>query len=680
MLNRKLPQIWHGGDYNPDQWPREVWLEDMRLFKLAHINVATLPVFSWALLQPEEDRYEFGWLDEVLDLLSRHGVYACLATSTAAHPAWMAHRYPDVLRVNFEGRRRRFGGRHNSCPNSPTYRRFSVQLADRLAERYKEHPALVAWHVSNEYGGYCYCENCAEAFRTWLTRRYGMLEELNDRWKTQFWSHTFYDWDEIVPPNALSEQWGSDRTAFQSISLDYNRFQSDSLLACYVGERDAIRRWTPNVPVTTNLMGTYKPLDYFAWAREMDVISWDSYPSAGAHPADIALRHDLMRGLKGGQPFMLMEQTPNQQNWQAYNAVKRPGVMRLWSYQAVAHGADTVMYFQLRQSQGACEKWHSAVIPHAGHEHNRIFREVAALGSELERLGDAVLGARSDARVAILFDWENWWALEFSSGPSIDLKYLPQIEKYYRALWSQRIPVDFVHPDMPLDRYDLLIAPAAYLLQPGYATRVEAFVAGGGTLVTTFMSGMVDENDRAVLGGYPGELRRVTGIWAEEFDALVPQAKNAVVIETESLAGRYECGLICGIIHAETAEVVGTYEIDFYANTPALTRNRFGTGEAWYLATDPEPALITRLLRQICDQHAIQPLLEAPDGVEVTERVKDGRRFTFVLNHNDHAVEVDLGARQGHDLLSGRALNRRESLGPRSVWIIEAETTAETRC
>jgi beta-galactosidase len=673
MLNQKLPKIWHGGDYNPDQWPRSVWDEDMRLFRLARIDIATLPVFSWALLQPEEERYEFGWLDEALGLLAANGVYACLATSTGAHPAWMARRYPDVCRIDFHGRKRRFGFRHNSCPNSPTYRHYAERLAGKLAERYAQHPSLVIWHISNEYGGYCYCDNCASAFRAWLRRRYGTLDELNERWSTRFWGHTFYDWDEIVPPNLLTEHFGPNETAFQSISLDYNRFQSDSLLECYRLEYDVIKRYTPDVPVTTNLMGTYKPLDYFAWARHMDVVSWDNYPTMKADPAGIALRHDLMRSLKGGAPFMLMEQTPNQQNWQAYNAVKRPGVMRLWSYQAVARGADTVMYFQLRQSRGACEKWHGAVIPHAGHAENRIFREVADLGRELEQLADALLDSRAEAQVAILFDWENWWALEFSSGPSVDLKYIPQVEKYYRACWQQQIAVDFVHPSMPLDRYKVLIAPVAYLLQPGFAQQVEEFVARGGTFVTSFLSGMVDGNDRVVLGGYPGELRRVTGVWAEEFDALFPDQKNAVVIDGAhpELHGRYECGLICGILHAETAEPVGLYADDFYAGTPALTRNRFGRGTAWYVGTDPDQSLVDRLVGLICREAGVAPLLAVPSGVEVAERVKEGRRFLFVLNHNAAAVRIDLEGRRGRDLLTGQPVEGSVALAPRGVLIAE---------
>lgn len=645
-----MPKIWYGGDYNPDQWPRATWNEDMRLFNLAAINIVTLPVFSWALLQPSEEQYEFGWLDEIMAKVTEAGLKVCLATATAAHPAWMAHRHPDILRVDHEGRKRTFGKRGNSCPHSPTYRTYAPRLAGLLAERYGANPAVAVWHISNEYGGYCYCDSCAAAFRVWLRARYGSLATLNERWYTRFWSHTFYDWDEIVPPNALSES-----TTFHALTLDYARFQSDSLLDCCRLEIDAIRRHSPAVPITTNFMGSYKPLNYQAWAKHLDVISWDSYPSNRSHWTEAAFGHDLMRGLKNGQPFMLMEQTPSQVNWAPYCALKKPGMMRLQSYQAVAHGADTVMFFQLRQSRGSSEKFHGAVISHAGHEHTRVFREVAELGQELVKLGDALPGARVPARAAIFFDWENWWAMENVSGPSKDWTYMPQVLKYYRALREQNIAVDVIGPDTDLSGYAVVVAPSLYMLRAGYGDRVEAFVANGGTFVTTFMSGLVDENDLVTTNGYPGDLRRVLGIWVEEFDGLFPDQRNAMVVSKDlpELVGAHEVGLICSILHAETADVVGTYRDDFYAGTPALTRNRFGSGSAWYIAADPDPSFVAGLMQHVCASAGISPALGAPAGVEVALRTRDGASFLFVLNHNPGPVTVDLAAYSGIDLLTG---------------------------
>ncbi|WP_199614194.1 beta-galactosidase [Paenibacillus alkalitolerans] len=672
MINEKLPKIWYGGDYNPEQWESDVWDEDIRMFKLAGIDVATLNVFSWALSQPNEDTYDFAWLDETIDRLYNNGIYTCLATSTGAHPAWMAKKYPDVLRVDYQGRKRAFGGRHNSCPNSPTYRKYSRLIAGKLAERYKDHPGLLIWHVSNEYGGYCYCERCAEGFREWLRGRYGTLDKLNKAWNTRFWGHTFYDWDEIVPPNELSEEWGGNRTNFQGISLDYRRFMSHSLLECYKIEYDELKKHTPHIPVTTNLMGTYPVLDYFEWAKYMDVVSWDNYPSLTTPVSYTAMVHDLMRGLKGGQPFMLMEQTPSQQNWQPYNSLKRPGVMRLWSYQAVARGADTVMFFQLRRSIGACEKYHGAVIEHVGHENTRVFRECAELGGELQKLSDKVLDARVEAKVAIVFDWENRWAVELSSGPTIALKYVDEVHKYYDALFGMNIQTDMIGVEEDLSKYDIVIAPVLYMVKPGYAQKIEEFVRNGGTFVTTFFSGIVNENDLVTVGGYPGELRKVLGIWAEEIDALFPDQKNQVVMKQPlgSLNGSYECGLLCDLIHLEGAEPVAEYGSDFYKGMPAVTVNRFGQGQAWYVATSPDAEFLGGFLANLCESKGVKPLLNAPAGLEVSRRTKDGNSMLFLLNHNPEAVTVELDGSRYTDLLTGKSVSGSASVPGRGVVIL----------
>ncbi|WP_085278098.1 beta-galactosidase [Paenibacillus barengoltzii] len=675
MINEKLPKIWYGGDYNPEQWGPDVWKEDERMFKLAGIDVATVNVFSWAMIQPSEETYDFAQLDETIDRLYKSGVYVCLATSTGAHPAWMARKYPDVLRVDVQGRKRRFGGRHNSCPNSPTYRKYAARLAGKLAERYKDHPGLLIWHVSNEYGGYCYCDNCAAAFRVWLRERYKTLDELNRVWNTRFWGHTFYDWEEIVVPNELSEEWGGNRTNFQGISLDYRRFQSDSLLECYKLEYDEIKKHTPNVPVTTNLMGFYPELDYFKWAKSMDIVSWDNYPSLDTPVSFTAMAHDLMRGLKSGAPFMLMEQTPSQQNWQPYNSLKRPGVMRLWSYQAVARGADTVMFFQLRRSIGACEKYHGAVIEHVGHEHTRVFREVAELGRELDQLGDTLLDARTEAKIGIVYDWENRWAIELSSGPSVALNYVNEVHKYYDTLFQMHVESDMVSVEEDFSKYEILIAPVMYMVKPGFAKKVEEFVAGGGTFVTTFFSGIVNENDLVTLGGYPGELRSVLGIWAEEIDALLPGRTNQIVMKEAwgALSGQYECGLLCDLIHAEGAEVLAEYGSDFYQGMPVVTVNSFGKGRAYYVASSPDAAFLQGFLKNLCEEKGIQPLLDAPEGVEVARRVKDGKAFLFLLNHNEGAAEVEIGSEAYKDLLAQTEVSGTVQVPGRGVVILEGK-------
>lgn len=673
MISSKLPKMFYGGDYNPEQWDHETHLEDLRMFQLAGIDIATINVFSWALIQPDEVTYHFEGLDQLINSLYESGVYICLATSTAAHPAWMAMKYPDVLRVDADGRKRKFGGRHNSCPNSPTYRKYSEKIADKLAERYKDHPAVLVWHISNEYGGDCYCDNCEKAFRVYLKQRYQTLEQLNKAWNTNFWGHTFYDWDEIVLPSNLSEHWGNNNSTFQGISLDYSRFNSDSMLDCYRLEYDAIKKHIPDSVVTTNLMGFFKQLDYFKWAKYMDIVSWDSYPGLATPVSFTAMAHDLMRGLKDGQPFMLMEQTPSQQNWQPYNSLKRPGVMRLWSYQSVAHGADTIMFFQLRRSVGACEKYHGAVIEHVGHEHTRVFREVAELGKELQLLGDKTLDATVDAKVAIVFDWDNWWAIEKSSGPTVALNYVDQVHKYYAAFFRRNIQVDIISVDTDISKYDIVLAPVLYMVKPGFAAKLEKFVEAGGTFLTTFFSGIVNESDIVTTGGYPGELRKLLGIWVEEIDALLPEQKNSIVLKEAygDLQGEYGCGMLCDLLHSEGAEIIAEYGDDFYKGMPVVTRNTFGQGEAWYVASDPEDRFLDGLLGQLAAAKNIDSLLHTPEGVEVTARTKDGQQYLFVMNHNATAQSYDLGETEARDLLTDRSLSGTIEIEGRGVQLLE---------
>lgn len=642
-LNPRAPFIWHGGDYNPEQWPQTTWDEDMRLMQQSHFKVATVGVFSWVSLQPEEERFTFEWLDTVIEKLTAAGRQVCLATPSAAQPAWMSQRYPDVLRADEQGRRRHHSGRVNYCPTSPNYRRLSVQMAQKLAERYHKHPALIAWHVSNEYLAACYCENCAAAFREWLKQRYASLDELNQRWWTAFWSHTYTDWSQIEPPYANGER------SIHAQVLDYQRFQSEMMLECYKGERDAIRAYS-NLPVTTNMMGTYPGLDYRAWAKEIDVISWDCYPGPKDHPSDTAFMHDLMRGLRDGQPFLLMEQTPSSQNWQDYNALKRPGILRLWSYLALAHGADSVMYFQWRRSRGSCEKMHGAVIEHSGRSDTRVFREVQQLGAELEHLQNRTLGGVTPSEVALLIDWNNWWAIDACSGPVRDKRYIPALRQHYAAFWQRNVPVDIVFSDSDFSRYRVLIAPMLYMLKPGVAERIAAFVKQGGTFVTTYFSGMVDECDRAFENGYPGPLSEVLGIWNEEIDALTPGQQNRIVLSDGGES--YTCGHLCAIVHCEGAAPLATYGDDFYAGTPVLTRHAFGEGQAYYLGSEPEPRFLADFYERLLAEQQIQPLLDTPEGVEVTCRQTARGPLLFALNHQNVPAQVTLPEhRRYQDLL-----------------------------
>ncbi|MEU0243941.1 beta-galactosidase [Streptomyces sp. NPDC006235] len=668
MTAPRTPKIPYGGDYNPEQWPETVRDDDHRLFTRAGIDTLTVGVFTWSLTQPAPDTYDFTVLDRSLDRAAAEGRQVCLATGTAALPPWLAKRHPEVNRTDFEGRRHRYGQRHNFCPSSPVYRRHATALASRLAERYADHPALLAWHINNEYGGACYCELCAEAFREWLRDRHGTLDAINDAWWTTFWSHRYTDWDQIEPPSALTEHWrGPDHTAFQGITLDYFRFTTDALLGCFLAEKEVIRAHDQDTPVTTNFMGTFRPLDYHRWAPHLDFASWDNYPPLDAPPTRPALAHDLMRGLKDGAPFWLMEQTPSTTACRDVNPLRRPGELRLATFQAIAHGADAALYFQMRASRGACEKYHGAVIAHAGRDDTRVFHEVAGLGRELESLGDRTLGARTPARTALLFDWDSWWALEISDGPSRLVKYPDVVHAYYRAAREAGADVDVIPQTADLTPYDVVLAPALHMIKGDLATRLEEVAARGGTVLATFLSGRVDEHDRAFLTDVPGPLAPLMGVRVDEWDAR-PSEFTQPIPELQA-----EARLVFELVLPRGAEPVATYGTDFYAGTPAVTRNRFGDGEAWYVATALDQPGADRIVRRILACHdLLGPYADHPAVETATRVTPQGTPLLFLLNHAPEPARLTAHA-TATDLLTGKRVDQGEPLvlDPLGVAILQ---------
>ncbi|PST46411.1 beta-galactosidase [Bifidobacterium callitrichos] len=692
----------YGGDYNPEQWPEEIWREDMRLLREAGVNEVTLNVFSWAQLQPSEDEYDFSKLDRIVETVTDAGLSIVMATSTGALPAWMALRHPDVNRVDEKGRKMRHRERHNACINSPTFRRYSVALAGKLAERYGHLGNLVAWHIGNEYGGMCWCDTCAERFRDWLKARYGGIEAVNEAWNAAFWSHTYHSFDEIFPPNELGDMtsWGG-KAILGGYSLDYQRFYGECVLESYNEEKAAIRRFDPVNPVTTNMMGTYPTYDYFRWRDSVDVVSWDSYPRPDAPAADVAMNHELMRGVGGGRPFMLMEQTPSRQNWMAYNTQKRPGQMRELSWQAVAHGADTVQFFQLRQNRAGCEKFHGALIGSDGTDRTRAFRECAELGAELKRVSGRILGSRvAPAKVALVFDWQSRWGIGLSAGPTISMDYVAEVCRWYAELHRRNIPVDIVGPYDSYDRYDVVLAPCLYMMDASLVSRLHSFVDGGGRLLLTSLSALADEHDSLYQGEIPVPLRDLAGVWVEETDALDP-AKTVVPLRfaddaDDGTAATPNGRVLFDVLEAdEGTQVLATYGTQYYAGTPAFTFHpSAGNGGVYYAATFPDETAMPLFVDRILNGTGIagltaEPLTGTPvdsvadiaapaDGtpvtIEVTRRIADdGTTFTFVLNPAYATVSVDLPQElAGHDLLTDADIAAGPlTLAPYAVLILE---------
>ena len=628
--------IWYGGDHNPEQWPEEVWDEDVRLMQQGGITLVSLGIFSWAKLEPREGEFDFGWLDRIVEKLHEGGIRIDLATATASPPPWLSHTYPEVLPVTADGVRLQVGSRQQYCPSSPVFRRLAARLAGKLAERYGRHPAIELWHVGNEYGchvSHCYCSVSADAFRDWLRAKYMTVSELNATWGTAFWSQQYQSFDEVFPPSAAP----SFRNPGQL--LDFDRFSSDELLECYRNEVAVLRAATPDIPITTNFMGFFRAADYWKWAKEVDVVADDSYPD----PADpdsaslAAMTRDLMRSLRSGQPWLLMEQAPSAVNWRSINAAKRPGQMRALSHQAVARGADGILFFQWRQSVVGAEKFHSGMVPHAG-TNSRVWREIEQLGAELSTLSD-LAGARVEASVAIVLDWDSWWSLNQDAVPA-RLSYLDAIHSWYRELWSRTVTVDFVPSTGDLSGYSLVIVPSLFAASADALGNLAAYAQSGGNLVVTYQTGITDERAHITAGGYLGELQGTLGVRIEEFAPFAgpagQPAPSGVLLGLPS--GAADATTWAEFIHASDAEVVATFGSGTLDGWPAITRRANGNAAAWYVGTQLTGSGLRDLLDRVLREAGAVGVLATPvDGVEAVRR---GGRL-FLVNHGDDPVSVE---------------------------------------
>jgi beta-galactosidase len=626
-----------GADYNPEQWPREVWDDDVRAMREAGVTIVSLAIFSWARLEPREGEYDFGWLDEAMNLLHANGILVDLATATASPPPWLSTTHPEILPVDREGRTIWPGGRQHWRPTSPIFRTHALRLVRAMADRYASHPALSAWHVSNELGChnvYDYSDDAARAFRGWLRARYHTIEALNDAWGTAFWSQRYADFDEILPPRLAATHPNP------SQQLDFKRFSSDALKDYLRAEKEVLRELTPEVPVTTNfmVMGETKGMDYADWAAEVDFVANDHYRLPGPQDFDeLSFSANLTGNLAGGRPWFLMEHSTSAVNWQPINVAKKPGEMTRDALTHVAHGADAVCYFQWRQSRAGAEKYHSGMLPHAGTD-SALFRSVTALGATLRDLADVAGSARTPAPVAIVFDWASWWAVEQDSHPSERLRYKQEALDWYTALLDLGVRADVVPLETDLSRYAAVIAPMLHVVPAGTAIRLSDYVANGGHLITTYFSGIVDEHDHVWLGGYPGAFRELLGIRVEEF---VPLLDGEVAELDNGTSGTVWSEPVEVVDSA--VEVLATYKTGETAGKAAVTRRVLGSGSASYVSTRLGPAGIVPVLDTLLDRAGV--LSELPGDLRGRVELTVRGDHQFVINRG--ADPVDIGALGG---------------------------------
>ena len=643
----KTKKLLHGGDYNPEQWldRPDILEKDLDMLTEAGCNVVTLGVFSWSTLEPEEGRFCFDWLENIINKLYERGISVILATPSGARPKWLADKYPEVLRVDSERKRALFGFRHNHCYTSPVYREKTAIINRKLAERFGDHPAVILWHISNEYGGECHCPLCQDAFRKWLKERYHTIEELNKRWCTTFWSHTYNSFDQIESPSPIGE------TQLHALNLDWKRFVSYQTTDFIKAEIHALREGGSKLPTTANLMYYFNGLNYFELAKAIDVVSWDTYPTWHKQEVietayDNGMCHDLMRSLKR-KPFFQMESCPTSTNWQGISKLKKTGVLFAQSMQAIAHGGEGALYFQIRQSRGASEKFHGAVIDHYGGTDTRVFREVCHTGSALDKISE-LAGSNVKSPVALLYDWDSQWAMEDSQGPrNKGLHYKEALLKYYRGFRKLGLNVDLVDMTGDLTDYKILAAPMCYMFRNGFEEKVRKFVKNGGIFVATYWSGIVDDTDRCFLGGVPHGLMDVLGIRSMEIDGLYDWEKNSLIPVSDNLLGldrTYTCKYLCDLVELRGAEAVMTYGDDFYAGYPALTVNAYGDGQAWYVAADAEKEFQVEFLRRIAEKAGISCGVEGeiPEGLEITTRENSEATYYIYQNWGSQTVEIPL--------------------------------------
>ncbi|MBR5800977.1 MAG: beta-galactosidase [Lachnospiraceae bacterium] len=673
VFGKPVNKLIHGGDYNPEQWLSrpDILEKDIEYMKQAGINEATLGVFSWAMYEPKEGEFHFDWLVQIMDNLYQNGISTILATPSAARPVWLDHKYPEVMRVDGMGNRNRHGFRHNHCMSSELYREKVSLIIRKLAEAVGDHPGLLMWHISNEFGGECYCDKCKSKFQEYLRRRFhNDIEELNHEWWTTFWSARYSDFSEIEPP------YNNGQTAIMGLNLEWKRFTTRNYEDYMSVEIDAVRAYSPkkDIPITTNFMGRFYGIDYRVLAKKIDAISWDSYPafhndfeSYADTMFSAAFDNAIMKGMKKDKPFLLMESAPGLVNWMQYNKLKRPGVHEQFAVQTIASGSDSVQYFQMRKSRGAAEQFHGALIDHIGTNDTRIFKEVAKTGEVLSKLAE-VEGSLKKNEAAVIFEWDNWWAIDGAGAFSRNTKkYDTVCRDYWVKLMEFGVEPDVISTEDSLDNYKLVIVPMLFMLKDNIAQKLTDFVEKGGILLVTYITGYVNENCLCYQGGFPGDgLSKLVGVISEEIDTLYPSDRNGIRITEDDTV--WEVKDYAEILRVADAEVLGRYTDDFYKDMPALTCKKYGPGKAYYQAARCSLSQMDGFFEKLLKEAQVETKL-LPAGIEYHRRYGKDSMFEFYLNLSEEVITLkDIC---GENMISGEQTDGSVVLEPKGYLVVK---------
>ena len=655
MNGLKLKKIPFGGDYSPEQWPREVWDEDIRLMKELGVNTVTINVHSWIMSEREDGVIDFAFLDEVVSKLKEAGIDIIMATATTAPPSWLYQKDHGILKTDIKGRPNKFGVREKFCPTSVTYREYCRKFVSALASHFKDEKSIILWHLNNELSGFCYCEHCEEEFREYLKKKYGSIENLNEKWCTAMWGRTYTSFEDIYAPTELNELYlnvngnGMDLDSLPTEAMEYARFQSEAHEELFRIETECIKASIPDAVCTNNYQFRGR-FDYHRIAEPLDVISLDLYPEKGEASFNAAFNLDIARNFKDEDtPFLIMEMTPNHASWANVCAAKRPGEIGLYAMANIAHGANSALYFQIRRTPAGFEKFHGAMISHAGHLDTRIGRELKALSADLRKIPLDIFDMRLKPEVAVIHDWDEKLGVEIPCSVQKGIDYTQEVKYYYRYFHEKNIPTDIISLDQDFSRYKLIVAPMLCMIREEYAARLQKFVEDGGVLVLTYFSGYTNECDYSYLGGQPGPLRKTAGVWIEEIDALRPDEYNSMVFhDGTSVSVSY----MCDVIRLDTAETLAVYGDDYYRGMPCLTRNLLGKGECIYIGAKPDNDGVDRILSMAVHAASVQKGMDTPDGVRAVKRGD----YLFLLNYSGEERTVSLPSEMD-DLLNEKRVS-----------------------